>query len=106
MKCEICQSELRYTWTDTHGVAQCLTCGTPYRIIHYDAAERVVKRAPEIRVLAEYIPAVRQYWEEHHRMMPSGCSFEGGQELASHEDSAAFYKWMEGNAKAKPQGAK
>ncbi len=102
MNCIICEKDYpSYSWTDTHGVAQCVNCGTPYRIYHYEGegvdAKRVEKPA-ECILQDKYIPLVKKYWDEHKRKMPSGCSFGfGSYELASREDADAFYEWMEAN---------
>lgn len=96
--CLICEDErMSFSWTDAHGVAQCFRCGTPYRIIHYEN-ERRVEKPPTITLKPQYIPAVRDYWNEFHRRIPSGHSIPGGQELASHADAEQFYGWMKENA--------
>lgn len=98
MKCEICQTENpNWSWTDTHGVAQCFTCGTPYQVYHYEGDKRVDK-PPELCVLPEYIPVLQAYWLENKRRIPGGHSFPGGQELASQDDRTAFSLWMKLNA--------
>lgn len=80
-KCAVCDSENpMWSWTDTHGVAQCGFCGTPYRIIHYDDSGKHVDRGPECLVSAEWIPRLREYREQTCGIIPSGYSFPGGQE--------------------------
>ena len=102
MNCEICKTENpSWAWTDTHGVAQCWKCGTPYRILHYDGegdATKRVEKPPELCVKAEYVPVLQAYWSDRGRIIPSGFSFPGGQELASRNDSEAFGAWMKENA--------
>lgn len=98
MLCTICGIPHRWAWTDTHGVAQCRGCGTPYTIYHYDEQNKRLDKPPEINVKPEYIPVLRAYWNETQRRIPSGCSFPGGQELATPEDSANFSAWMDANA--------
>jgi hypothetical protein len=95
--CAICDTEARYSWTDTHGVAQCSKCGTPYRIYHYEESARV-ERDPEICILPEYIPVLRAYWQSERRVIPGGHSFPGGYELAKDDDVRAFNEWMTANA--------
>lgn len=103
MKCIVCdETAIRYAWTDTHGVAQCMRCGTPYTIFHYegiDGSRRRVEKPPEALVDERFVPVLRAYWEQHHRYIPSNHSFPGStQELASLEDSKFFYEWMQANA--------
>lgn len=103
MKCEVCQTQdPSWAWTDTRGVAQCFKCGTPHIIYHYeeiDGKPTRVDKPPQILVKPGYIAAYRAYWDAHHRRIPSMCSFDGGQELATRSDADAFYAWMEANAK-------
>lgn len=33
-KCAVCENALECRWSDTHGVAVCLRCGLPYRLLH------------------------------------------------------------------------
>lgn len=98
INCVICEHEFRWSWTDTHGVAQCMTCGAPYQIFHYDEKGERVIRPPKIQIKPEYIEAIRAYWNETRRTMPGGHSFPGGQELASDADAGAFYGWINKNS--------
>ena len=101
MKCEICDKENpSFAWTDTHGVAQCCQCGTPYVLYHYEGEgneQRRVEKEPLIAVQSEWIPLLREYWEQLHRIIPGGHSFPGGQELASRDDAEAFNVWANAN---------
>lgn len=95
MNCLICdRKDPVWSWTDTHGVAQCAMCGTPYRIYHYDAENKPIEKPPEVQIKTEYIAAIRQYWQDHKQRMPSGFSFPGGQELATRQQSEDFYQWL------------
>ena len=98
MKCEVCDTEhISFAWTDTHGIAQCWQCGTPYRIYHYEGEgkdKKRVEKEPELVVLPEWVPVLRAYWQSEHRRIPGGHSFEGGQELASKSDHQDFSKWV------------
>ena len=99
MSCEICEKELRFSWTDTHGVGQCINCGAPYRIYHYDGDHRLDK-PPELQIKEEYRERIKQYFRENQRKIPSGFSFGYAgttQELATREDAEKFYSWMESN---------
>lgn len=93
-ECRICDTEkMGFAWTDTHGVAQCTTCGSPYRIYHYENEKRVEK-PPECLVSAEYVDRLREYWVTHKRYIPGQASFPGGYELASEDDQRTFYAWL------------
>lgn len=99
MKCETCDTEApSFAWTDTHGIAQCCTCGTPYTVYHYNEKNEREDKPPLSIVSDEYKPLLRQYWAEQKRRIPSGCSFPGGQELANREDQEAFHAWMDAHA--------
>ncbi len=98
--CIICDQIPVWSWTDMHGVAQCGTCGTPYTLYHYDDQNRRLDKPPEVTIKPEYIPALRAYWNESHRRIPSGYSIPGGQELATNEDARLFHEWMRVNAAA------
>lgn len=99
MPCETCESkELYWRWTDTHGVAVCGTCGTPYRLYHYENDKRVEK--PPSPMLNERGMAIaKQYWQEtKRRVFPA--SYDMGMERggrtysgATREDCAAFNQW-------------
>lgn len=92
--CLICDQEQVFSWTDTHGVAQC-RCGTPYRIYHYDENDKRIDKGPEIAVTDEAVPVLRAYWSAFKRTIPGGHSFPGGYELASEEDHKAFSDYWE-----------
>ena len=77
-KCAICESTLRFKWSDTHGVAVCTTCGLPYRLYHYENDERVDK-PPSIAVTDEWMPIGRKYWQEtRRRTFPAAYDFMNG----------------------------
>lgn len=95
--CQICGSEPAWSWTDTHGVAQCFTCGTPHQIYHYENNRRVDK-APEIAVRDECVTFIQQYWDETKSRIPGGHSFPGGQELATRDECWRFGEWWKLNA--------
>ncbi len=97
--CNICDSEVCLSWTDTHGLAQCVKCGVPYVIYHYEGGVRVDKPR-QIAINDDYIPIIRRYWQENNRPIPSGFSFAGGQEIASRDDAKCFNEWMKLNGGA------
>lgn len=95
--CQICKQDSSWSWTDTHGVAQCHVCGTPHRIIHYENDKRIDKE-PEIAVRDECVPFVQKYWEAKKSRIPGGHSFPGGYELTTDEEQERFADWWETNA--------
>lgn len=101
MECPICNQRPVFSWTDTHGVAQCGTCGAPWLIYHYEgegAESKRVDKPPELIVRPEYVQPLRDYRAQTGRMIPSGHSFPGSnQELASDGDQRAFNAWMAAN---------
>lgn len=95
MKCAVCDRENpSWSWTDSHGIAQCWDCGTPYRLIHYDGNKRV-EREPECVVADEWLPRLREYREQVGGIIPSGCSFPGGQERATQDDIRKWNEWVD-----------
>jgi len=101
MCCEVCGNPFSFSWTDTHGIGQCSSCGVPYKIYHYEGEEgkkHRVEKPPELVVKPEYIPVLRAYWNEMKRHIPGGHSFPGGYELATPEDHKIFSEWMRQNA--------
>ena len=95
--CQICGSEPAWSWTDTHGIAQCFTCGTPYRIYHYENDRRIDKE-PELAVRDECVEFVQRYWDETKSRIPGGHSFPGGQELTNDDERKRFSEWWKINA--------
>jgi len=95
--CDICGAHYSWAWTDTHGIAQCWTCGTPYTLYHYDEHKQRLDKPPEMAIKPEYVPVLQAYWRETRRKIPGGCSFPGGQELATREDSEKFSAWLDAN---------
>lgn len=98
MKCEVCEKENpSFAWTDTHGIAQCLQCGTPYVLYHYEGEggeRRRIEKEPEIAIHAQWVPLLREYWGQMHRIIPGGHSFLGGRDLATEADVEAFSDWI------------
>jgi hypothetical protein len=94
--CELCGKPFRWTWTDTHGVGQCISCGTPYIIWHYDENDKRIDAPPKIHIKEEYLDGIRKYHVETGRKIPSGCSFsyDHGYEVASKEEGQLFYEWL------------
>ena len=64
MKCVVCDDELAFRWTDTHGVGVCCNCGMPYTIYHYDENKNSVDKPPEPAITEEGVELAKAYWEE------------------------------------------
>lgn len=98
--CPICDTEgTSFSWTDTHGVGQCTTCGATVQLYFYDEGNppRRIDRPPKSLVKKKWIERLREYWQQHKRRVPSGCSIPGGQELATPEEIRLFDHWLEKN---------
>ena len=96
--CLICGSTAHFAWTDTHGIAQCFTCGAPYRLYHYEGdgeGKRRVDKPPELQISPEYVQPCVGFWRANKRRMPGAHSFPGGQELATCDDCEAFSAWLD-----------
>ncbi len=97
-KCDVCDEEICLSWTDTHGVGQCIRCGTPYRALHYDDDGKRVEKPLELLLIAEGVERRRRCWREHQRPMPGGFSMgaaEDSQEVARLADFKAYEEWRE-----------
>ena len=97
--CPICEEkDVSITWTDTHGVAQCWNCGAPCKVLHYVENKRIEKPT-ECILHPEFFAIARRFWKETGAKIYSGCSFPGGQELATAGDLEAWKKWKAENLK-------
>ena len=94
-KCEICDGQFSFRWTDSHGIGACSRCGAPYRIYHYEDDVRVEK-SPELLIVDAWLPLTKRYWSENQRnCAPGAFNFPGSSyEVASPEDVAALDEWM------------
>lgn len=106
MICTICaKMDPGFSWTDTHGVAQCCSCGVPYRLFHYDENHQRIEKPPELQVDDKFVPLIKQYWDETKSRIPSQHSFPGGYELTNAEERKQFYEWLDAHLPSKPQEA-
>lgn len=99
--CVVCDNQLSFTWTDTHGVGSCTNCGMPYTIYHYENDVRV-DRPPQSAITEEGIAIARRYWAEtKRRCFPGaydmgisgrrGATYSG----ATEADFRAWDEWCE-----------
>jgi hypothetical protein len=99
--CAVCDQAYRWAWTDTHGVAQCVTCGAPYRLYHYEHDARV--ELPPSCLFAEQAPFWRRCWSETGQRFSAGwlgLSFGGGYDIASPANRQAVHAWWLANKTA------
>ena len=107
MKCTICNTEdPQWAWTDTHGIAQCWTCGAPYRLYHYEGdPPRRIEKPPTLLLKDEYIELCQRFHRETGYKMPGGFSFSQDYERASTVDRRAFNDWMDQHGPQEPNEA-
>jgi ribosomal protein L37E len=97
-KCEICGWESYVEWTDKHGEAECATCGAPYQILHYDENNKRIEKESSLNIKEEYIPYLKQYWEEKNKYAPNG-SFMGFRSKKQRQAYEDFNEWLNINYK-------
>ena len=95
--CVICDEVLTFSWTDTHGVGQCVKCGAPYRIIHYDENRNRVERPPQFMLYDEFAPFLRRAFAETGAKYPArwGFSFSDSYDVATNEDASRMKAWLD-----------
>ena len=105
-KCGICDEGLAFKWTDTHGVAVCVWCGAPYRVLHYDDNDKPVEKEPKLLVLPESVEPVREYRRESgRRVCPGAFNIPGSSyESADREDFEAWSAWNAARSLPAEQG--
>lgn len=104
LKCEICGNEARWRWTDTHGVAQHVPCGAPYRLYHYqgvDGDKRDYTKGPQLLIREDWVERCKRFWEKEQRPMPGGFSFSQDYEMSDVSDRDAFKAFCEEEEKEK-----
>lgn len=101
MNCAICDRELYFRWSDTHGVGVCSNCGLPYRLYHYDENDKRIEKGPEIAIKPEWVAIGKRYWDEKKRRVFPGTYDMGFLGHRSHTYSGAteeemyeFDEWM------------
>ena len=115
MNCEICGEQLRFTWSDTHGVGVCINCGLPYTIFHYEGEgphRKRVDKPPSVAIKPEWVEIGRKYWTEtHRRVFPASfdMGFLSGRDRtysgASHDDCNKFNTWLDKHEDILPRRA-
>jgi hypothetical protein len=103
--CDICDKPLDLQWCDVHGVASCITCGTPYRVLHYENGKRVDKPVT-LLIKPEWVPIIRRYWAETKRHCDPASAFNfPGDGFDTPDDLKAFEGWMKAHEAELPQEA-
>ena len=93
--CGICQHELRFAWTDHHGIAQCVSCGAPYQLLFYEGEHRV-SRPPELLIPDDDRSRIRRFHSETGARLSAvgmGLSCPGGYDVARGSDIEEWNKW-------------
>ena len=108
--CIICGNPLTVSWTDTHGIAACVTCNATFRIYHYEGdPPRRVDKPPTCLVLYEWVEPLRRFWRETGKRIPHDLSISGyGTSYCRHttEDGQAFDEWLRANKGSLPEQTK
>ena len=101
-RCAICDAELSFRWTDTHGVGACSACAAPYTVYHYESNVRMNK-PPELALSESGVALAKRYWSERKRkVFPGAYDFTGVSSRrgnatysgATEGDMNAFNRWM------------
>jgi hypothetical protein len=110
VKCIICDTDPRsFAWTDQHGIAQCTTCGSPYRIYHYEGEgdeHKRVEKPPELLYTDAEQPMFRRIFVETKARISAvqhGLSFPGGQDVATREDVERVSEWWRSHKHEYPE---
>lgn len=98
--CVVCDSERIVSFTDLHGQADCVRCGTPYLLAGYNDRTETVCSLKD-----EALPLVRAYWTETRRSNGLGTylsdeQYSAGEDLAA--DRRAFTAWCDAHPELVP----
>lgn len=97
--CLVCgASPARWTWSDQHGEAMCIQCGTPYQLLHYEGKKDSRKRIegpPKIKVKKSWLPILKQYWEETRQFMGLGTIMIARDYPECVRGQELFYDWLD-----------
>lgn len=109
MQCEICDNDIVFRWSDTHGVGVCWKCSAPYTVYHYDENKKRLDKPPELALSEPGAALAKRYWSETGGKVFPGCfdvGFLGGRETtysgASQSDVNQFNEWY----RQQPEAAK
>ena len=99
-ECLICRSNpTTWTWTDLHGEAVCVKCGTPYQLLQYaetgDGKRQLEDKPPRINIRDEWLPVLIQYWQERQAFMGLGRIMIDRQYPEFIVGKEKFYAWCD-----------
>lgn len=103
--CDVCGKERLFSWADTHGVAQCMECGAPYRVYHYDINNKREDKSPALveplddEWMAQMV-AMHQATGAKMSAVGMGLSFPGGYDVASKSDIEKASEWFRAQKEA------
>lgn len=86
--CQICNQSFTGIWSDLHGEAMCSVCGTPYQLTGGTEEMKAEGKYPYINLLPEFIPIVKEYYEETGRFTRLGMVLTGPR-------PELFLKWLD-----------
>ncbi len=90
--CPICDdSQPKYQWSDYSGEAMCMKCGCPFQLKWGTDEQREEGNYPYIKLLAEWIPTIREYYQETKAWTCLGAM------LGARPGLAEFDGWVEKN---------
>ncbi|KKM77485.1 hypothetical protein LCGC14_1369580 [marine sediment metagenome] len=93
--CQICsESSAGMNWSDQHGEGMCNRCGTPYQLIFYDENENRVEKPPRINIEENWLPVLKQYWEETQQYTGLGTILISRDYPEAVTGQAALDKWL------------
>jgi len=101
--CVVCDEPLMCRWTDYHGEGACVRCGTPYQLLQYDENNKQLDLPPRCNIREDFIPHMRRYWAETHRVMDLGRYMGGPPDRAAYN---AFADWVERNVPREQEAAR
>lgn len=86
--CLICGEIPTYRWTDYSGEAICCNCGTPYQLKCGGDEKEKEGKYPYLNIKDEWIPVLKEYWDETKKFTYNGTSFS---EKTGLEE---FHEWL------------
>jgi len=103
--CVVCGKSEGFNWSDQHGEGMCNRCGTPYQLLQYDESENRVDAPPKCNIKEEWIPVLKQYWNETHEYMGLGSIMVVRDYPECVEGRRKFDEWMGNHPELKPEVA-
>ena len=74
-ECVICgKNPMSFQWSDYSGEGMCQDCGCPYQLKWGSDKQKEEGNYPYLNLKKEYIPILKEYWNEHHNWTYLGRS--------------------------------